>query len=306
MKSKKVAYISDPTYQKHNTGVDHPESSDRLRAIEEAMETLKEKLILPQPIAVSTDILKLVHSIEHIDSVYEASQNEEAIDADTICSSDSYLVATMAVGAGVVAVDGIKSGAFQRAFCAVRPPGHHATPTQPMGFCLFNNIAITAKYAQSKGYKKVMIVDFDVHHGNGTQDTFWEDNSVFYFSSHQAFAYPGTGAERHIGEGKGKGYTANYLMMPNSSDSELLEIYSQELPKAFEFFKPDILLVSAGYDLHESDPLASLDITTNGIRQMVRLILDQANIPAIFFLEGGYSVDALGQNVKVTVEEMMR
>jgi acetoin utilization deacetylase AcuC-like enzyme len=174
-----------------------------------------------------------------------------------------------------------------------------------MGFCLFNNIAITARYAQSVGYKKVMIVDFDVHHGNGTQGTFWEDDTVFYFSSHQSFAYPGTGAETEVGEGKGRGYTANFFMMPESGDAELLDIYQNDLPPLVAKFKPDIILVSAGYDLHESDPLASLNVTTEGIREMVRTILSLSNVPYIFFLEGGYQLDALGENVKVTIEEML-
>jgi acetoin utilization deacetylase AcuC-like enzyme len=302
---KTVAFISDPIYLEHDTGYYHPESAARLRAIELAIEPLKDDLSYLSPIKVSSSILGLVHTHEHIEKVREASQAELAIDADTICSSSSYDAALMAVGAGIVAVDGLRGGEFERAFCAVRPPGHHATPTEAMGFCLFNNIAITARYAQSQGYKRVMIVDFDVHHGNGTQDTFWEDDSVFYFSSHQAFAYPGTGAESDTGENKGRGYTSNHLMMPNSSDRELLEIYTDELPKAFDFFKPDLLLVSAGYDLHESDPLAQLDVTTDGIRQMVKVILDSADIPAIFMLEGGYDVTALGENVKVTLEEML-
>ena len=300
-----VAYIGDTIYQDHDTGFQHPESSYRLQAIEKAIAPLKKQLILPKPIAVSQNILRLVHSQEHIDKVYDASQASLAIDADTICSLNSFNVATIAVGAGIIAIDGIKAKEFERAFCAVRPPGHHATPTESMGFCLFNNIAITARYAQSQGYKKVMIIDFDVHHGNGTQDTFWKDPTVFYFSSHQAFTYPGTGAESHIGEEEGKGFTSNHLLMPNSSDSELLEIYTQELPKAYNSFQPDILLVSAGYDLHESDPLASLDVTTDGIKQMVRTILDLDSIPCIFFLEGGYDVKALGENVKVTLEEML-
>jgi acetoin utilization deacetylase AcuC-like enzyme len=262
-------------------------------------------LVFKSPISVSERILELVHPSEHIEKIKNASAYGQSIDSDTICSSDSYDAAIMAVGAGIVALDGIRSGEYERAFCAVRPPGHHATPTQAMGFCLFNNIAIAARYAQSIGYEKVMIIDFDVHHGNGTQDTFYEDDSVFYFSSHQAYTYPGTGAESDRGEGKGEGYTANFLMMPESRDSELLDIYENDLPPCSDKFNPDIILVSAGYDLHESDPLAQLNITTEGIRKMVRLILNSADVPFVFFLEGGYNVNALGENVKVTLKEII-
>lgn len=304
--NRKIAYITDSIYLKHNTGTMHPESSQRLSAINLAIEPLKERMIFKSPIAVSQDILESVHSYEQVDQIQSMCEYGGQIDSDTVCSMDSYEAATMAVGAGIVALDGIKAGEFERAFCAVRPPGHHATPTQSMGFCLFNNIAIAAKYAQSIGYKKVMIIDFDVHHGNGTQDTFWQDDTVFYFSSHQAYAYPGTGAEAHKGEGKGEGYTANFLMMPESSDEELLYIYENDLPPFIESFQPDIILVSAGYDLHESDPLAQLNVTTEGIQQMVRGILDRRDVPFVFFLEGGYDVNALGKNVKVTLEEMLR
>ena len=304
-KDKKVAYITDEIYLEHDTGAMHPESSQRLRVINEAIVPLKNRLIFKAPIKVSENILSLVHSDEHIETIRTTSESGGSIDSDTICSVDSYDAASMAVGAGAVAIDGIKAGEFERVFCAVRPPGHHATPTQAMGFCLFNNIAISARYAQSVGYKKVMIIDFDVHHGNGTQDTFWEDDTVFYFSSHQSFAYPGTGAETDKGAGKGKGYTANFFMMPESSDIELLDIYENDLPPFIEHFDPDIILVSAGYDLHESDPLAQLNITTNGIRTMVRGLLDSKAIPFVFFLEGGYDVRALGENVKVTLQEML-
>ena len=301
----KVAYITDKIYLKHDTGAMHPESPQRLIAIDEAIKPLYDFLIMKSPIKVSSSILELVHPLEYIENIKSISEYGGSIDSDTICSADSYDAATMAVGAGVVALDGIKSGEYERAFCAVRPPGHHATPTQAMGFCLFNNIAIAAKYAQNIGYKKVMIIDFDVHHGNGTQDTFWRDDSVFYFSSHQAFAYPGTGAETHKGEGAGEGYTANFLMMPESTDTELLDIYENDLPPLIDSFNPDIILVSAGYDLHESDPLAQCNITTKGIRTMVRGILDSRNVPFVFFLEGGYDTDALGRNVKITLEELL-
>ncbi len=300
----KVAYISDPFFLRHETGA-HPESPDRLRAITRAIEPLYDQLIPLEPITASESILQLNHTPEHIETVQEASAHAEALDPDTVCSLDSFEAACKAVGAGITAIDGIVEGRFDRAFCAVRPPGHHATPTQSMGFCLFNNIAITARYAQTQGFEKVMIIDFDVHHGNGTQDAFYTDDTVFYFSTHQAFAYPGTGMENHRGEGAGEGYTANFLIMPDSGDTEVLEIYHDDLPPLVEHFAPDIILVSAGYDLHESDPLAQLNVTTDGVREIVRSILDTADVPFVFFLEGGYDVDALGENVRVTLEEML-
>jgi len=301
-----VAYITDDIYLEHDTGLAHPESKQRLIAINQAIEPIRHKLINKEPGWVSKEILQYVHSAEHIENIIEASEYGIPIDSDTICSKNSYRAATKAVGTGIVAIDGIEAGEFKRAFCAVRPPGHHATPTQAMGFCLFNNIAVTARYAQSKGYKRVMIIDFDVHHGNGTQDTFYADDTVFYFSSHQAFAYPGTGMEKDKGIGKGEGFTANFLVMPDSGDVELLDIYENDLPVYVDHFQPDIILVSAGYDLHESDPLAQLNVTTEGIGKIVRLILDQADVPYVFFLEGGYDVNALGKNVKVTLEEILK
>jgi acetoin utilization deacetylase AcuC-like enzyme len=302
---KKVAWITDDFYLQHDTGAGHPESSQRLESINLKIEPILDKLIEVQPTPAKVEDVKMVHSMEMIFEIQEKARMALPVDADTILSKESFHVALKAVGAGLVAVNGIKEEKFERAFCAVRPPGHHATPTQSMGFCLFNNIAITAKYAQKEGYKKVMIVDFDVHHGNGTQDTFYADKSVFYFSSHQSFAYPGTGAESEKGRAEGEGYTANYYLMPESGDEEILDIYQNDLPKAYDFFQPDIILVSAGYDLHESDPLAQLNVTTEGIRQVVRSNLDLGDKPVIFLLEGGYSVTDLGWNVVTTVEEML-
>jgi acetoin utilization deacetylase AcuC-like enzyme len=302
---RRVAWITDDIYLKHDTGRGHPESIDRLKSINEKIVAFEDKLIRVEPRFATIDELKMIHHSSMIIEVEESSRVEKAIDADTILSKDSYQSALKAVGAGLVAVDGIRESRFNRAFCAVRPPGHHATPTKSMGFCLFNNIAITARYAQKMGYKRVMIIDFDVHHGNGTQDAFYSDNSVFYFSTHQAYAFPGTGNWADIGIDRGRGYTMNLSLMPNSGDSEILEYYREDLPKAYASFKPDIILVSAGYDLHESDPLASLDITSNGIREIVRSILRLGDKPTIFMLEGGYSLYDLGWNVFNTVEEML-
>lgn len=302
---KKVAWITDKIYLQHDTGAGHPESAERLRSINLKIQQLQDRLITVKPRSATVSEVEMIHSLDMIAQVRQKSLAESFIDSDTVCSYDSYDAALKAVGAGLSAIDGIAVGKFDRAFCAVRPPGHHATPTQSMGFCLFNNIAITARYAQQNWYPKVMIIDFDVHHGNGTQDAFYDDNTVFYFSTHQAFAYPGTGAEHHTGRGEGEGYTANYLLMPESGDEEILEIYREELPKHYHDFQPDIVLVSAGYDLRESDPLAQLNVTTDGIREIVRTILDLGDTPVVFMLEGGYSVYDLGWNVVATVEEML-
>ena len=301
----KPIIIKDNIYLKHNFHINsHPESKERLISIYSEIEPILDRFeVLKPKRAIIDDVIK-VHTKKHYYKVRDASLNEEPLDADTLTSIDSFSVALYAAGAGKVAIDNIKSA--KRAFCLVRPPGHHATQNKAMGFCLFNNIAITAKYAQSVGYKRVFIIDFDVHHGNGTQDIFYSDSSVFYFSTHQAFAYPGTGTPNEIGIGDGKGFTYNAPLMPDSTDKELLEVYTQELPELIDSFNPDIVLVSAGYDLHQSDPLASLDITFEGIEKMVKIILKLADDkPVVFFLEGGYDTKALAINVKNTLTAML-
>ncbi len=302
----KPLFISDEIFLKHDI-INHPESKDRLIAISKEIEPIKTNLnyILPKE-AKMEDIL-LVHSKIHYYNIQEASKFEKSLDADTHAVKDTFKSALFAVGAGLKAIDLIKNNQANIGFLAIRPPGHHATPDRAMGFCFFNNIAISARYAQNNGFKKVFIIDFDVHHGNGTQDTFYSDDSVFYFSTHQAFAYPGSGNPDEIGKGRGEGFTFNYPLMPNSTDKELLEVYEEELPPLINNFNPDIILVSAGYDLHESDPLAMLDITHSGIRSMVAKILDlKPKVPKLFFLEGGYDVNALAKNVKITLEEMIK
>ena len=302
----RVGYISDDSYLQHDTGKMHPESSERLRIIEDEVEALKDDLILLKPEEVASDILYLVHPYQYVDNIKQCCANSIAIDNDTVTSQGSFEAALKAVGAGVVAIDAIKADKIDRAFAAVRPPGHHASKQKAMGFCLFNNIAVTARYAQEQGYKKVFIIDFDVHHGNGTQDIFYEDQSVFYFSTHEEMSFPGTGHPKDFGGGNGEGYTFNYRLKYDCNDEDILKVYQEILPPLVDKFNPDIILVSAGYDIHIDDPLAGLNITTEGIGKLVEVILALKDTPFIFMLEGGYDVDALAESVKVTLEKMLQ
>ena len=300
-----VAFIYDPIFLEHNTGAYHPESANRLRSILKAIEPLRERLVFVEPKPASFELVMQVHPYYHIEFVEDRCLQEEAIDVDTQVSSESFEAALMAIGAGKEAVDKVSSKEVKSVFCAIRPPGHHATATQAMGFCLFNNIAITARYAQSQGYEKVMIIDFDVHHGNGTQEIFYDDSSVFYFSTHEYPAYPGSGSIDEHGSGEGKGFTHNFPMLSFSTDDDILPIYEEELPLDVESFKPDIILVSAGYDLHAADPLAQLQVSTQGIKKIVQSIMNSSGVPKIFMLEGGYNLNALGESVAETLDAML-
>jgi len=300
-----VAFLYDPVFLEHDTGFSHPENADRLLSILRHIEPIKDKLLWLSPQAATHDLIAEIHSEDQIEMVELSSRVSQQIDADTQTSPDSFDAAAIAVGTGVTAVDALLKDKISSAFAAVRPPGHHATAHQSMGFCLFNNIAITARYAQEMGFEKILIVDFDVHHGNGTQDIFYDDPTVFYFSTHQYPAYPGSGSNGERGRGEGEGFTLNFPMQPGSGDDDLLPIYEEELPRVVEAFKPDLILVSAGYDLHAADPLASLNVTTEGIAEIVSLIMESSNVPKLFFLEGGYDLEALGASVKRTLEVML-
>jgi len=301
----KVGYISDDTYPMHDTGNGHPESKERLIAIENEIKDLKNSLVLIKPIKASTEILSLVHPDRYISHIKECCEDNLFIDDDTTTSIESYEVALTAVGAGVVAVDAIKNNEVDRVFASVRPPGHHASKQKAMGFCLFNNIAVAARYAQEQGYKKVFIIDFDVHHGNGTQDIFYDDDSVFYFSTHEEMSFPGTGSPKEIGIDEGEDFNFNHRLKYDSSDEDIIKVYKEKLPPLVEKFNPDIILVSAGYDIHKRDRLAGLNITTQGIRELVHEIVTLKEVPYIFILEGGYETKALGESVRATVEEML-
>lgn len=302
---KKVGYIYDDIFLLHEMPSGHPESKDRLIAINKALEQsdLGSKLIHIMPRKADTQDILAVHTKAYVEKVMIFTGY---YDPDTYISKNSVEAALYAAGAVTEAVEGCKAGRIERAFCAVRPPGHHAEANRAMGFCIFNNVAVGARYAQKSGYKKVFIIDFDVHHGNGTQHIFEEDETVFYFSTHQYPHYPGTGGDTERGKGKGNSYTYNMPMHYGAGDKDYFVAYQDILPGLVRHFDPDIILVSAGYDLHSADPLAGLRVTNEGIRNIVRGILSsKKNIPHIFCLEGGYNLTALSESVLITLEKLL-
>lgn len=303
---KEVGFIYDDIFLKHETPDWHPERKERLIQI---INTLKksglwEKLMHIKPLRATHNDVALVHAPEYIKRIENFGKG--FLDPDTYMSEDSLEAALYATGSVIQAVEKSRKGEIQSAFCAVRPPGHHAESNRAMGFCIFNNIAAGARHAQKIGYKKVFIIDFDVHHGNGTQHIFEADDTVFYFSTHQYPHYPGTGRDSEKGIGKGEGYTYNVPMPGGSGDKEYLNVYQNILPDLVNSFKPDIILVSSGYDIHNNDPLSDIRISDEGIRGIVNSILSCSSNPFVFALEGGYNLTALGESVRITVEEMLK
>lgn len=307
---KKVGFIYDDIFLRHEMPPGHPESPRRLDHI---VDTLRNsgfwnQLAHIKPRRAAEKDILLVHTGEYFNKIRTFTG---FYDGDTYVSEHSFDAALFAAGAVMEAIDRCKSGEIERAFCAVRPPGHHAEADAAMGFCIFNNIAVGARYAQRTGYGKVFIIDFDVHHGNGTQHIFEEDDTVFYFSTHQYPHYPGTGKDSEKGRGKGEGFTYNIPMPYGSGDKQFYEAYRDILPGLVKNFRPDIILVSAGYDIHVKDPLAGFNVTNEGIRNIVRGILLRRTttylpaLPYVFALEGGYNLQALGESVLITIKELL-
>lgn len=303
---RKAGFVYDDVFLQHKAPPGHPEREERLVSIVNALKgsNLWEKLVHIKPRKAGLSELEAVHTREHVERMRKARSGYA--DPDTYISEGSLEAALHAAGGVIEAIDRCRSGEIGRAFCAVRPPGHHAEANRAMGFCLFNNVAVGARHAQKAGYSKVFIVDFDVHHGNGTQHIFEEDDTVFYFSTHQYPHYPGTGSAEEKGRGKGKGFTANFPMPPGSDDRGYSDIYQNILPALMKDFAPDIVLVSAGYDIHTLDPLAYIRVTTGGIENIVRGILAGAEgVPTVFCLEGGYSLEALAESVVATINTLV-
>jgi len=302
----KVGYIYDEVFLLHEPPAWHPDSPDRIQSITSCLKScgLFDRLVLIKPRKASLKELSLVHGAAHVEAVRDRGACE--IDPDTYASAGSFEAASYAAGAVMEAVEQCRNNGMSRVFCAVRPPGHHAEADRAMGFCLFNNIAVGARYAQRIGYRKVFIIDFDAHHGNGTQHIFEEDDSVFYFSTHQYPYYPETGKDMDRGRGKGEGYTYNVPILAGSGNKDYLAVYQDILPGVVQRFGPDLILVSAGYDIHAHDPHANIRVTHEGMHGIVRSILTSAGVPMVFVLEGGYDLPSLCESVKITIEEMLR
>ncbi len=306
-------FYYDSIFLLHQTG-SHPESADRIRAIPDRLEErgLLQRCVRPEWKPVPRNVLQLVHAPRYIDEVWSlAKAGGGDLDHDTVCSPDSYDVAISAVGAVCDAVRRVVQGEDCRALCLVRPPGHHALRDRAMGFCIFNNIAVGAATAVFQlGLDRVLIVDWDIHHGNGTQAAFWEDPRVAFLSIHRWPFYPGTGDEDEIGEGAGLGYTRNVPVRFGTPRSEYLHRLGDALDDFAAKIKPQLILLSAGFDTHRLDPVGNLGLETEDFGPLTGMVLDLAEVHCsgrcVSVLEGGYNRQVLPDCLAVHLGEMVR
>jgi acetoin utilization deacetylase AcuC-like enzyme len=302
-------YYSHPDFLFHETGVDHPECADRLISISKALDKPEFKsLIRVSPPLGNEQQIRLIHPSYHLDAILAAipEQGHHYLDQDTVLSPGSQKAAFRAVGAVCDAVDKVLTGQANNAFCAIRPPGHHAEPDLAMGFCLFNNIAIAAEYARYHyPGQRIAIVDFDVHHGNGTQATFDKQSAILYISSHEMPHYPGTGYPSETGVGN----VINVPLSAGDTGVEFRKKYNTIVLPALRHFKPDLLLISAGFDAHKDDPLASIMLVEDDFRWLTEALMKIADSYCkgriISVLEGGYHLNSLASSVAVHVKTLM-
>jgi acetoin utilization deacetylase AcuC-like enzyme len=307
-----VALFTHPAALDHDTGEFHPECPDRVRYVLRALEAPEFSNLLREiaPLA-PIEALKAAHAADHVDRILAMHPEPgamQAIDADTVVSHGSVEAARRAAGAACAAVDAVMEGWANAAFVAMRPPGHHAEAGQAMGFCLFNNAAIAAYHARARwGLKRIAVVDFDVHHGNGTQDIFFNDPDLFYASSHQHPCYPGTGLPHERGIA---GNILNMQLAPGSRGEDFREAWAQGILPALDEFKPELLIISAGFDAHAADPLAQLRLTVADFTWITEELLALADrvCPGrvVSLLEGGYDLDALAASAAAHVRALMR
>jgi len=308
----KVGLVSDPIYLEHDTGA-HVENTGRLVKITETLEksgVLKQLVpVTPRPATVAE--LALIHDEQYIAQIESwARAGGGWLDADTVMCPRSYEVARYAAGGLLNAVAAVMEGKLDSAFALVRPPGHHATRGRAMGFCLFNNVAIAAKYAlESYKLERILIVDFDLHHGNGTQESFYSDPQVLYFSTHQYPYYPGTGDVDEVGTGAGKGTTINVPLPAGCGDEEYLRVFSEVLRPAAERYKPQLILVSAGYDAHWADTLGMMQLSVSGYARLTEILKELAlklcQGRLVFTLEGGYNISAQAASIRATFDVLL-
>lgn len=308
-----VGYLYDDVYLQHDTGFGHPERAERLRAIDQAVQQAGwyRDLVLLKAQEADAAAICLVHDERYVRTVEQecAAGYGQLSTGDTAICQESYSIALQAVGGVLAAVDAVMTGKIKHAFCALRPPGHHATPMRGMGFCLFNNIAAAARHAQEKhGVERVLIADWDVHHGNGSQDIFYEDDTVLFMSTHQSPLYPGTGSFHETGAGRGQGFTMNRPFPPGVGSREISEVFRRDFLKAARAFKPDLTLISAGFDSHIGDPLGGFLIDDDGFRELTKIVLEIAHINGsgrlVSILEGGYSLENLSSVVPAHIDEL--
>jgi len=306
---RRTGFLYDERFMLHKTGPGHPEAPERLTAILRGLEEadLLSKLIPVPATAAEMKWVEKVHSPEYIHRFEEACLLDlgELDSADNQICPQTYETALLAVGGILNAVDTLMEGKIDNAFCAVRPPGHHAEMKEALGFCFFNNVAIAARYLQIRwNVGRVGIVDFDVHHGNGTQHIFEEDPNVFYYSIHEhpSFAYPGTGREFEKGSGPGLGTTLNSTILPGQGDEEYRRKIMRDLIPAFDEFMPEVILVSAGFDAHAADDMSDIKLSTEGyswmVKRIFRMAVQYADGRLISVLEGGYSLDLLPELIR--------
>jgi len=307
----KTGIVYHEKYLEHNLGPDHPESPERLKKILEFLKKIIDKpsieLLKPNP--TSEEDLLRVHTKDYAEKIKSMSQTGDVLTLDTPVPSGVYEIAKVSAGGAILAGKSVCEKKVDNAFALIRPPGHHAGKNFGGGFCYFNNIAIMIEYLRAKHpLKKFVILDWDVHHGNGTQNIFYTDPSVLYFSTHQSPLYPGTGMIDEIGEGDGKGYNVNVPLNPGTTGTSFLYILNELFIPLTKEFKPDIICVSAGYDAYFNDPLANLRFTIKTYADATRLVKDIAEKVCdgriVIVLEGGYNLDALSQGVLATISTL--
>ncbi len=310
---KRTGIVKDERYLDHVMDPGHPESPERLRVIYEMLEEpeMKGFLELVPPRFATREELELVHTPAYIDQVAKtAGKPYYRLDMDTSTCAKSYETALLAVGGFLELIRAVMEGKLNNGFALVRPPGHHAERDRAMGFCLFNNVAIGALYAiQQFSLERILIVDWDVHHGNGTQNSFYEDPRVLYISTHRyGFFYPGTGAANEVGKGKGLGFTVNIPLSMRAGDAEFGNIFEKLVKPIGLEYQPQLVLISAGFDTHYDDPLGGMDVTEKGFARMTQILMEIAEATAlgrmVIILEGGYDIYGQGRSIKAVLKEL--